>query len=333
MLRSHESSVLQYSATRGYRPLIDQVIQELATRGLPTTPDELIITAGSQQGLDLACRVLADPGDVAFVELPTYSGAIAAFGNLGVTLAGVAQDSAGLSVPALRKAAAQTRREGRRARFIYVTPNFQNPAGLLMAPARRLELLEAARELDLFIIEDDPYGSLYFEDRTTAARHPGDQGRRPRGLSGELLENFGAGFRVAWLCAAPVIAQHAELAKQATDLCTGVFDQPIVHLALARGIVQALAPRLRALYQDKCAVMEGALRDQLGDRVAWTSPRGGFFSGHSSRATSTISVCSIAPWPTVSALSSAAPFLSMAQGGAWRACRFPRRHPRRSSKA
>lgn len=280
LLDRHDGKVLQYGGTRGYRPLIEQVVHELGLRGVETSSDEMIITSGSQQGLDLSCRVLADPGDVAFVELPTYSGAIAAFRNLGVSLVGVAQDAEGISIPALRDAIRDVRRDGRRARFVYVTPNFQNPAGLLMSARRRLELLALAGELDVLILEDDPYGSLYFEDRTTAADtrpiKADDRDERVVYL-GSFSKILAPGFRVAWLCAPPPIAAYVELAKQATDLSAGILDQHIVHLALARGIVQAMAPGLRAMYQEKCAVMERALGDQLGDRVSWTSPRGGFF--------------------------------------------------------
>lgn len=280
LIERRDGNVLQHGATRGYRPLIEQVVGLLSERGVQTSADEIIITTGSQQGLDLSGRVLADPGDVAFVELPTYSGAIAAFRNLGVSLVGVAQDEDGISIQALRDEMDAVRDRGRRARFIYVTPNFQNPAGLLMSARRRRELLELAAERDLLILEDDPYGSLYFEDRTTVEEtrpiKADDRDGRVVYL-GSFSKILAPGFRAAWLCAAPPIAQHVELAKQATDISSGVFDQRVVHAALATGVVHAMAPRLRALYQRKCTVMEEALRAQFGDRVSWTSPRGGFF--------------------------------------------------------
>ncbi len=280
LLDRRDGNVLQYGGTRGYRPLIEQVVQELTGRGAHTTVDEIIITTGSQQGLDLTCRVLVDAGDVVFVELPTYSGAIAAFRNLGATLVGVPQDEDGMSIQALHDEIDAARNDGLRTRFIYVTPNFQNPTGLLMSAPRRLELLEVARQHDLLIVEDDPYGSLYFEDRTTMEQTRPIKADDTEGrvvYLGSLSKTLAPGFRVAWLAAPAAIANRVELAKQATDLCTGVFDQRIVHQALARGVVQAMAPRLRALYQQKSTVMEQALREQLGDRAAWTSPRGGFF--------------------------------------------------------
>ena len=170
LLARQDGSTLQYGATRGYRPLIEHLLATtLKARGIAGTFEEVIITTGSQQGLDLVGRVLINPGDVILVELPTYSGAIAAFHNLQGQFAGVPQDADGIDLAALDRAIAGLEAKGQRATFIYVTPNFQNPAGLLMSRARRLALLDAARRHDLVIIEDDPYGSIYFEDVATAA--------------------------------------------------------------------------------------------------------------------------------------------------------------------
>jgi 2-aminoadipate transaminase len=275
-----EEHTLQYGATRGDRALIERLIVTLAARGIQTTKDEIIITTGSQQGLDLAGRVLLDPGDVVLVELPTYSGAIAAFRNLQASLVGVAQDEEGLSIDALDAAVAELAATGRRARFVYVTPNFQNPTGVLMSTARRRALLDAAARHGLLILEDDPYGSLYFEDTTTVGETRAIKADDREGrvvYLGSMSKTLAPGFRVAWLVAPPTIAQRVEIAKQATDLCTGVFDQRVVHAALERGLVDAIAPALRAHYQTKRTVMEEALCNTLGQRVTWTRPRGGFF--------------------------------------------------------
>ena len=277
----HDGATLQYGATRGYRPLVEHLVGHLLhDRGITARVEEVVITTGSQQGLDLAGRVLIDPGDVVFVELPAYSGAIAAFHNLQATLAGVPQDAEGLDVVALERAVAEVRGSGRRAAFVYVTPNFQTPAGLLMSAARRRALLDAASRLDLVILEDDPYGTLYFEDTTrvenTRPLKADDADGRVIYL-GSMSKTLVPGFRVAWLVAPALVAQKVELAKQAADLCSGVFDQRVVHAALDRGVVQRIAPQLRRHYQDKRTAMEAALRDRLAGRVTWTSPRGGFF--------------------------------------------------------
>ena len=177
LLAKRDGNVLQYGATRGYRPLVEQVIQALSVRGVHATLDEVLITTGSQQGLDLVARVLLDPGDVVLVELPTYSGAIAAFQNLQGSLVGVDQDDQGLSIEALDRTIARVKHDGRCVRFIYVTPNFQNPTGMLMSQARRTALLDAAARHDVLILEDDPYGSLYFRGHDGFRADASHQGR------------------------------------------------------------------------------------------------------------------------------------------------------------
>ena len=281
LLARRDGHTLQYGATRGYRPLIEQLLgKTLKDRGISGTFEDVIITTGSQQGLDLVGRVLIDPGDVVLVELPTYSGAIAAFHNLQGQFAGVPQDSEGIDLAALEAAIAGVRAKGQTARFIYVTPNFQNPAGLLMSRARRLALLDTARRHDLVIVEDDPYGSIYFEDVTTAADtrpiKADDTDDRVVYL-GSFSKVLVPGLRVAWMVAPREIAQKVELAKQAADICSSVFDQRIVHGAMDRDVVERIAPSLRAHYQAKRTVMEQALQSTLAGRVTWTSPRGGFF--------------------------------------------------------
>ena len=281
LLAKRDGNTLQYGATRGYRPLIEQLIAKTLTdRGITATFEDMIITTGSQQGLDLVGRVLIDPGDVILVELPTYSGAIAAFHNLQGQFAGVPQDAEGMDLAALDAALARLKAEGKTAKFIYVTPNFQNPAGLLMSRARRLALLEVARRHDLLILEDDPYGSIYFEDVTTAAETRPIKADDTDGrviYLGSFSKVLVPGLRVAWLVAPREIAQKIELAKQATDICSSVFDQRIVHGAMDRGVVDRIAPGLRAHYQAKRRVMEQALQTSLAGRVKWRSPRGGFF--------------------------------------------------------
>lgn len=281
LLAKRDGNTLQYGATRGYRPLIEHLMAHtLKTRGIAAALDNVITTSGSQQGLDLVGRVLIDPGDPVIVELPTYSGAIAAFHNLQASLVGVPQDAEGIDVAAVERAAAECKAKGRPAKFIYVTPNFQNPAGLLMSAARRLALLDVARRHDLLILEDDPYGSIYFEDVTTFEEtrpiKADDRDERVIYL-GSFSKILVPGLRVAWLVAPKSITHAIELCKQAADISSGVFDQRIVHGALADGVIDRIAPELRAHYQAKRTAMEQALRTHLDGRVTWTSPRGGFF--------------------------------------------------------
>ena len=281
ILARRDGSTLQYGATRGYRPLIEHLLAHtLSARGISSRFDDIVITSGSQQGLDLIGRVLIDPGDPVIVELPTYSGAIAAFHNLQASLVGVPQDADGIEIASVDRVATDLKRQGKPAKFIYVTPNFQNPAGLLMSAERRRELLDAATRHDLVILEDDPYGSIYFEDVTTFEDtrpiKAADTDNRVIYL-GSFSKILVPGLRVAWMVAPPAIAQKVELCKQAADISSGVFDQRIVHGALAGGVIDRIAPGLRAHYQAKRTVMERALESHLQGQVKWTSPRGGFF--------------------------------------------------------
>ena len=239
------------------------------------------MTTGSQQGLDLVARVLIDPGDVILVELPTYVGAITAFRNLQARLVGVPQEADGIDLDALDATCERLRRDGRRVKFLYVVPNFQNPTGLLIGLDKRQRLLEWAERRDVLIVEDDPYRELYFEDSATRGRRAADQGGRSRTGASIYLSSFSKtlapGFRVAWIAAPPALAAKLEMAKQAEDLLTGSLDQRMIYEACRRGVLERQLPMLRAHYAHKRDVMEQALRRELGTAVSWPKPKGGFF--------------------------------------------------------
>jgi len=280
LLRSQKGSILQYGATRGYRPLLESLTTLMAARHITTSPDRLTVTNGSQQGLDLVARVLLDPGDVVLVELPSYTGAISAFRSVGADLVGVAQDADGLNLEALDATMARLRGEGRTVKCLYVVPNFQNPTGLLVGLEKRRRLLEWATRHDLLIVEDDPYRDLYFEDVTreaeTRAIAADDADGRVIYLS-SFSKTLAPGLRVAWLHAAPGLMAKFEIAKQASDLCNGGLGQQMVHQAIERGVLAAQVPRLRAHYQAQRDCMVDALRGAFGSTLTWLQPRGGFF--------------------------------------------------------
>jgi 2-aminoadipate transaminase len=280
LLDGSDGDTLQYGPTRGYRPLLDAIAGVLAERHIAAGNDELIITSGSQQGIDLIARVLISPGDVVLVELPTFTGGIAAFRNAQAELVGVTQDAAGIDLDALDHAWQRASREGKRVKLLYIIPNFQNPTGALLALDRRPRLLEWAERRNVLIVEDDPYGSLYFEDVASAADtrplRADDEDGRVIYLS-SFSKTLAPGFRVAWMVAPPALIERFETAKQSTDLTSGILDQRIVHEAIRRGVIDALAPKLRANYQRKRLVMEGALRKAFGTRLSWPVAKGGFF--------------------------------------------------------
>jgi 2-aminoadipate transaminase len=280
LLGSREPGVLQYGPTRGYRPLLDTLGSIMAHRGITTKLEDLLVTTGSQQGLDLVARVLVDPGDVVLMELPTYVGAISAFRNQQADLVGVPQGADGIDLDALDDTCERVRRDGRRVKFLYVVPNFQNPTGLLIGLQKRQRLLEWAERRDALIVEDDPYRELYFEDSATETdvrpiKADDTQGRVI--YLSSFSKTLAPGFRVAWMAAPPALAARFEMAKQASDLLTGSLDQRLIYEACRRGVLERQLPILRAHYAHKRDVMEQALGRELGTAVSWPKPAGGFF--------------------------------------------------------
>ena len=281
LLSGRDGTVLQYGPTRGYKPLLESVAGIMAARGVSTTLENLLITTGSQQGLDLVARVLLDPDDVVLVELPTYTGAITAFRNVQATMIGVPQEADGVDLAALDQIHQRLVAEGRRVRVLYLVPNFQNPTGLLIGLEKRHRLLEWAGRRDVLIVEDDPYRELYFEDSASEGDvrpiRADDQLGRVVYLS-SFSKTLAPGYRVAWIDAPAPLAAKFELAKQASDLCTGALDQRVIYEAIRRGLLERQLPILRKHYQAKRDVMVEALRAEFGeDEVSWPAPRGGFF--------------------------------------------------------
>jgi 2-aminoadipate transaminase len=280
LLAGTDGTVLQYGPTRGFRPLLESVVGLMDQRGVATAIERLLVTTGSQQGLDLVARVLLDPGDVVLVELPTYTGAITAFRNVQAEMIGVAQEADGIDLGDLDAVHTRLTRGGRRIRMLYVVPNFQNPTGLLIGRQKRRLLLEWASRRDLLIVEDDPYRELYFEDSAieddVRPIRADDEEGRVIYLS-SFSKTLAPGYRVAWIDAPAALATKLEMAKQAEDLLTGSLDQRIIYEACRRGILQRQLPRLRRHYQHKRDVMVEALRAALGHDLSWPAPRGGFF--------------------------------------------------------
>ncbi len=293
ILRADTPSTLQYSPTRGLPLLLDTVSPWMARRGVTCEPDEVLITTGSQQGLDLLTKVLIDPGDVVLVELPTFTGAIAAFRNAHATLEGIAQDAEGIDLNHLAATVARVRREGRRLKGLYVIPNFQNPTGGLMSTARRQALLAYATQERLLVIEDDPYGDLSFDtgggpDAVRPLKADDDAGTVVYLHS--TSKTLAPAFRTAWVVGPSALLARLEVAKQSTDLCSSGLDQRMVREAIARGVFERELPRLRDAYAVRCARMMDALGAHASATLRWEAPHGGFFiwaqlaAGHSSEA-------------------------------------------------
>jgi 2-aminoadipate transaminase len=279
-LSGSDLDVLQYGPTRGFRPLIEALVSVLSARHITATPEEILITTGSQQGLDLVAKVMVSPGDAVLVELPAYTGAISAFRNARGHLVGVKQEADGIDLEDLDEVCLRERSSGRRVNLLYLVPNFQNPTGSLLARAKRRRLLDWAERRDVLIVEDDPYGSLYFEDvasiEDTRAIRADDHTGRVIYLS-SVSKTLAPGFRVGWMLAPESLIDRFETAKQSVDLATGSLDQRIVLDALRAGIIERIAPQLRMLYRQKRDAMQAAFAAEIGEALRWPQPKGGFF--------------------------------------------------------
>jgi 2-aminoadipate transaminase len=278
VIRDRGPSALQYGPTKGQAALVDAVAGILQSRGIKSAASaEIVMTSGSQQGLDLTARILLDPGDVVLVELPSYIGGIIALQNSGAELVGVQQDDDGIVTTDLREKIDRLLRSHRRIKCIYTIPNFQNPSGVSLSIQRRRELLEIADEHELMIIEDDAYFDLSFT--TDAARLAPLASERPDRVIylGTFSKVLAPGFRTAWLRAPERIASKVETLKEGADLSSSVLDQAIVSEAIREGLIERRLPELRKFYRVRCEAMLTALSEFAPADSRWTKPAGGFF--------------------------------------------------------
>ncbi len=270
-------AALQYGPTEGYGPLRELVAGWLARLEAPATPDQLLITAGSQQGLDLLGRLLIDPGAPVAVEEPTYLGALQAWQTCRPSYLPLPIDDEGLDVDVLERLLAG----GARPRFLYVVSCFQNPTGVTLAPARRQRLIELAARYDLPIVEDDPYGELYYEGgRTTplAALDIALHGELRHVIYlGTLSKVLAPGLRVGWVAAPRPLFDRLVMLKQGLDLHTGSTAQALGYYACRDGLIERHLPRLRAVYGERRDAMLAALEREMPAGVRWTRPAGGLF--------------------------------------------------------
>ena len=236
-------SALQYAASEGYGPLRDWVAHDLKKQGMDVHADQVLITTGSQQGLDLVAKILIDAGSRILVETPTYLGALQAFTPMEPDVVSVDSDDHGVLADDLRAKASQG---AARARFIYLLPNFQNPTGRTMTEARRAAVAEAALATGVPVIEDNPYGDLWFD----TAPPPSLSARNPEGsvYLGSFSKILAPGLRLGYLVAPHALYPKLLQAKQAADLHTPSFNQRLVAEVLKDGFIERHVPTIRALY-------------------------------------------------------------------------------------
>jgi 2-aminoadipate transaminase len=274
-IRNYEGKNLQYGLTIGFRPLVDWIAVYLQAKGIDATADNIVCTTGSQQGIDLVSEVLIDPDDFIFVEIPTYVGALATFYKSGATIVSVRQDQEGIDLADLETKLASVPRE--KQKLIYLISNFQNPSGITLTEERRRKIPGLLSKYDAHLMEDDPYGEIYFgkENKPPA---PVQRGALDRILYlGTFSKLIAPTFRTGWVAAAEPIARKIELAKEAADLCTSMLDQRIVYRFCSAPGFPAHIERLRDFYNVRCQVTLNALAGSMPDGVHWTQPTGGFF--------------------------------------------------------
>lgn len=266
VLREQGQAALQYAASEGYAPLREAVAAMLPWS---VDPSRILITTGSQQGLDLVAKVLIDSGSRILVETPTYLGALQAFTPMEPEIVGVDSDAEGVDIQDLGRKAFG-------ARFLYALPNFQNPTGRTMSEARRAALSARAAELGLPIIEDNPYGDLWFDAPPALPL----TARNPDGCIylGSFSKVLAPGLRLGFLVAPPAMQPKLLQAKQAADLHSPSFNQRMVAEVIKDGFLDRHVPTIRALYKSQRDAMLAALqREMAGLDVSWNSPDGGMF--------------------------------------------------------
>ena len=275
VLRDNPREALQYAASEGFAPLREWVAAELCGQGLKVDADQVIITTGSQQGLDLVGKVLIDPGSTVAVESPTYLGALQAFAPYEPEFVAIEGDDDGPLPEALDAACFA----GSRARFVYLLPNYQNPTGRCVPAARRLALVARAAELGLPIVEDNPYGDLWFDapPPPPLSASAGSNTRDGAIYLGSFSKVLAPGLRLGYVVAPKPLYPKLLQAKQAADLHTPGFNQRVVFEVIKNGFLRDHVPTIRARYKAQRDAMRSALVAHMPAGCRWNTPAGGMF--------------------------------------------------------
>jgi len=276
-LDQEPGAALQYGATEGYQPLREQLAAFMASKGAQeVAPENLIVTTGSQQALDLLGKTLISPGDKVIVEGPTFLATIQCFRLYGAELISAPIDGDGVQTDVLEQLIAE-----HKPKFVYLIPTFGNPSGALLPLERRKRVLELAVKYHTLVVEDDPYGDLYFGEApppsllALSAQVPGS--RELLVHCGSLSKVLSPGLRVGWMIAPPELLAKATMCKQFSDAHTSTFAQATAAQYLKAGRMPATLARVRAVYAERAQAMGDALRKDLGDAIAFVQPQGGLF--------------------------------------------------------
>ncbi|MEU4674504.1 PLP-dependent aminotransferase family protein [Amycolatopsis sp. NPDC023774] len=266
---------LQYGSAHGIPTLRDQICEIMALEGIKAHPDDVVVTVGSQMGLDMVTRLFCDPGDIVIAEGPSYVGALGSFAAYQAKVVHVAMDDQGLVPEGLREALRQAEQTGRRVKFLYTIPNFHNPAGVTLSVDRRAEIVEICREHGVLIVEDNPYGLLGFDGQT----YPALRSLDPDNVVylGSFSKTFASGLRVGWVLAPHAVREKLVLAAESATLCPPTFNQMIVSRYLATHDWKGQVKKFRENYRERRDAMISALNQYLPPGCSWTMPEGGFY--------------------------------------------------------
>jgi len=276
VLSNNPGAVLQYGATEGWGPLREQISHFMAGKGATVAPDGLIVTTGSQQALDLIGKTMISPGDKVIVEAPTFLATIQCFRLYGAHLIGAPIDANGLDVDRLEQLIAE-----HQPKLVYLIPTFGNPSGATLSLERRLRVLELAARTRTLIVEDDPYGELYFDQApppSLLALSERVSGSRDYLVHcGSLSKILSPGLRVGWMIAPPALLARAPMCKQFSDAHTSNLTQAISAQYLSLGRLDAALGAVRSTYAQRARVMAASLQRTLGAAIAFDAPQGGMF--------------------------------------------------------
>jgi len=275
LIASRGDTALQYCTAQGDAGLRERICDVMALEEIQAHPDEIVVTVGSQQALDLLTRIFIDPGDVILAEAPSYVGALGAFASYQAHVVHVAMDENGLIPAALEEAIQRTAAAGRRAKFLYTVPNYQNPAGVTLAAERRHRILEICQRAGLLVVEDNPYGLLGFDgEPMRALRADDDEGVV---YLGTFSKTFAAGVRVGWAVAPAAIRDKLILAAESAVLCHSSFSQLTVREYLATQPWLEQIKNFRELYRERRDATLNAMETMMPPGCQWTRPAGGFY--------------------------------------------------------
>lgn len=274
MIRTNGMQVMQYGSGQGEPRIREQICDVMALEGISAHADDVMISAGSQQGLDLVTRIFCDPGDVVLVESPSYVGAIGTFASYQAEVVHVPSDDSGLDPTALRETIARIRTAGKRIKFLYTIPNYSNPSGLTQPWERRIDVLQACTELGILVVEDNPYGLLSLDAEPVPAMRSVD----PDVIYlGSFSKTFAPGFRIGWVLAPHAVREKLVLAQESATLCPPVFSQFAISNYLDTSDWQGQIVSFRTMYRQRRDAMLKALTEHMPPGTSWTHPIGGFF--------------------------------------------------------